>query len=302
MTSETQPSDAATPLAVLARRAGLTPYEPWLFHRDGWDWRWLSWSRAADQVARGAAVLRDAGLRDAVLRDAVAGGSRVGYRTRQHPDAVACGLAIQAAGLIAVPIRGDRPEATRLGCGVWAEVEEAAGQVPAPTLDRVALPAALSPLERTQPLPLELGAPSGGIYLPGIGEFLPGPWLQAVERLDGSLPPAAKRAIVCASPELDPPAAQLLEAWTLLRGAAWVLEPDAAAFVETVLWARPTLVWGSAAELEQLAARMGTRKHRRHSRLSEVVVAGGEQVDPGPWQALGVRVVALGEDPLGVGG
>ncbi len=299
LTLENQLLASRTPLAILAERARATPHEPWLFHREGWDWRWRSWSRVADQVARSVAV----------LRDAVAGGSSVGYEARQHPDAIACGLAIRAAGLIAMPLRGDRRAASRPGCDAWAEVEGAPEEEIAPDPERIALPPALSPLERTKPQPLELdpGAAAGAVRLPDLGELAPGVSLRAAERLDDQLRPATRRTIVCASPQLDQAAAQLLEAWTLVRGAAWVLEPDSASFVETALWARPTLVWGLPGEIEQLAARLGTRKRRRQSRISAVVVAGSDEGDEGagggrvdrrPWNELGAQVLALGKDPL----
>ncbi len=284
MTSQNQTPISGTPVAILAERARAAPHEPWLFHRDGWDWRWLSWSRAADQVARGAAV----------LRGAVAGGSAVAYAARQHPDAVAAGLAIQAAGMVSVPVSGE-PEA---GADAWAEVEGAAGQGRVTGAARVVLPAALSPLDRTRLLELDSEAAAGAVRLPDRGEPAPAASIRAAERLAGALPPAARRAIVCASPDLDPAAAHLLEAWTLVRAAAWVLEPQGSALLETVLWARPTQVWGRPGELARLGSRMAERKHRRHSRLSAVVAAGGGVVDPDPWQALGVEVVSLGEDPL----
>ncbi len=296
MTSEIQPSVAGTAIAALAERGRATPHEPWLFHRDGWDWRWRSWSRVADQVARGAAV----------LRDAVAGGTRVGFRARQHPDAVAAGLAIQAAGRVAVPVPVDRHLAAEVGCGAWAEVGDEASAEPG-GLAGVALPAALSPLDQTSRRPLDLDADSaaGAVHLPERGELEPRASMAAAGRLEGEglageLLPARGRAIVCASPALDLPSALVLESWTLLRDAAWVLEPDPATFLATVLWARPTLVWGLAGELELLAERLRTRKHRRHSRLSAIVVAGGGELDPEPWSELGVEVTGLGSDPLAV--
>ncbi len=276
--SEPQSSDAATPLSILAGRARAAVYEPWLFHRDGWDWRWRSWARVADHVARGVEVLR-----------AHAEPRTAAYPDRQHPDAVTAGLVIRAAGWTAVPAGGPHA-APALDCGVWVAVGDGA---PAAEIESVALPPALSAVDRTLPRPLELPAAPGSVQLPGFPEGEPAESIAAAERLDGTLAHGSSRPIVCAVPDLEPCAAHLLETWTLLRGAAWVLEPEASAFVETVLWARPTVVWGRAAELERLAARLQVRKHRRHNRLTSVVAAGDEAVDPDPWQALGVEVIRV---------
>ncbi len=281
-----------TPLTLLAERARATGYEPWLFHRDGWDWCWRSWSRVADHVARGVEVLQGLGMEPRLA----------GYGDQPHPDAVTAGLTVQAAGWTAVPVRGGPREASSLGCGVWVE---AGDQAPVAGIECVALPSALSPLDRTPPRPLELETIPGSVRLPGHGERSPAEWTRAAERLDGSLAPGSGRAanrrpIVCAAPGLDPREAQLLEVWTLLRNAAWVLEPQASAFVETVLWARPTVVWARARELEPLAARLRVRKHRRRSRLTSVVAAGGEEVDPGPWDELGIEVVTLAGKACGL--
>ncbi len=268
----------ATPLALLAERARAAVYEPWLFHRDGWDWRWRSWGRVADHVARGVEVLR-----------AHAEPRTAAYPDRQHPDAVTAGLVIRAAGWTAVPADGPHA-APALGCSVWVEIGDSA---PAAEIESVVLPPALSAVDRTPPRPLELPVAPGSVRLPGSPEGEPAASIATAERLDASLAAGSRRTIVCAAPDLDPGAAHLLETWTLVRGAAWVLEPEATAFVETVLWARPTVAWGRAAELERLAARLQVRKHRRHNRLTSVVAAGDEALDPDPWQALGVEVVRV---------
>ncbi len=277
--------ETATPLAVLAERARATGYEPWLFHRDGWDWCWRSWSRVADHVARSVAV----------LQTCTAEPRRAGYAASQHPDAVTVGLALQASGWVAVPVRGGPREASSLGCGLWAEVgerESAAG------IERVGLPSVRSPLERTLLQSLVLERAPGSVRLPGALEVAPVEWMAAAERLDDSLASERGRSIVCAAPDLNLSDTQLLETWTLVRGAAWVLEPDKDAFVETVLWARPTVVWARGRDLELLAPRIGARKHRRSSRLLSIVVAGEEEVDQDPWRKLGIEIVILDEDRI----
>ena len=274
---------AATPLVSLAERARAAGEEPWLFYRDRLDWEWRSWARVADQVARGAEALR------AVSAEPC----RIGFDARQHPDAVAASLAIQAAGHLAVPVRGGVDQAPAAGCDAWAAVGAGAG--PGPGMRSIELPPARSMLEKTELRPLVPEPESAGaLEVPGCRRLSPAELASSARDLDRRLPASADRPIVCAAPELDEATLQRLAAWTLNSGAAWVHEAAPEAFVETVLWARPTLVWAPPARLERLASRMTARKHRRHSRLSAVVTAGG--IDPGPWTALGAMVVELDEN------
>ncbi|HSL81597.1 MAG TPA: AMP-binding protein [Thermoanaerobaculia bacterium] len=82
------------PSIVLAR-AGESPEEPALFFPEEMDVRWRSWGALAAQVAGGAEALAELGL---------PAGECVAFRWRPEPDAVAADLAIQAAGLVSVPI------------------------------------------------------------------------------------------------------------------------------------------------------------------------------------------------------
>ncbi len=289
--SENHLSNAATTLTALAERALSGGYEPWLFYRDGWDWRWRSWSRVADHVARSVAV----------LRGAAAGTLRAGYDAHQHPDAIVAGLAIQAAGWVAVPVAGGPLEASSRACGVWVGDAPTGVEEPAPGLERVELPPALSPFDRTEPrhLVLDGASASAAVAIPRREPTSPEMLASSARRLDRRLSARGGSAIVCAAPELGLGATQLLQAWSLVRGAAWILEPEPEAFIETVLWARPTVVWARLDELEQLAVRLQVRKHRRRSRLVGIVVAGEEGVSPILRNALGVDVVTLGKDPLG---
>lgn len=63
---------------------------------------------------------------------------------------------------------------------------------------------------------------------------------------------------ILARPLSDPHAA-LLITWSLLTGAALVLEPDRRALVATTVWVRPTLFVGDDDELRRLAAEIGDR-------------------------------------------
>jgi len=246
-------------VAGLAGRAADTPEEPWLFHPDGWDWRWRSWCQVADQAARGAAEVLRA---PAELR-------RVGCPDRLDPDAVAAVLAVVAAGRTAVP--------------------GGAGEV--------AFPACRSRLDRWRPEVLA-PASSGGAVEVEDGETLTDADLAAgAGSLAALLPeelgtrPGA-RPILCAAPDLPLRARWTLLAWSVLHAAAWALEPDPDSFLGAVLWVRPTVVAVGPGGVDRLAAALGERRNRRHHRLRAVVVAGERAPDAGVWQDLGVPLVS----------
>ncbi len=221
---------------------------------------------------------------------------RVAFDAGQDPDGIAAGLAIQAAGAGAVPVAGGRPPED-LGRTTWARVDgtsEPLGEPP----ETLVLPAALSPLERTPPQPLELdpAAVPGSLDLPGVGEVSPAAVMSAARRLGERLPSHRGRPILCATPDAAPLTTQVIQAWTLLSDAAWVLEPLAGAFVPTALWARPTLACGSASELEELAEPLRERKHRRHHRLRAVLLLGGRELAPAAseiFRVCGISIVRL---------
>ncbi len=235
------------------------------------------------------------------MRGLAATASRVGYDARQHADAITAGLAIQAAGRLPVPVARGPQQASSLACSAWVGAVTT-GEEQHTEIERVELPPVSSSLEVSEPRQLvldEMPKP-GMIASRDLAVPSPESYMQAARRLDRSLASASRRDIVCAAPELDPGITQLLVAWTLARDAAWVLEPETEAFIETVLWARPTVIWARVVELEQLAARLKARKHRRRSRLRSVVVADGEDTAPGLGKMLGADVVSLGGDALAV--
>ncbi|MEM7588488.1 MAG: hypothetical protein AAF560_34185, partial [Acidobacteriota bacterium] len=231
----------ATAVAALAERARVTPREPWLFYKEGWDWRWRSWARVADQVMRGLM-----GLRRALPRlDDDEGG--IGFDGRLDPDAVVAGLVAQAAGVVATPVTpgaAGLEEATARGCRAWLEVEGARFiERGASDPQRIVLPPSLPALDDTPRLPLELEADGDSSLLlddTRSGQALAAHELMVAARgLDGQIPSLEKQVIFCLAPDLAPGLTQRLQAWTLVRGAAWALEPDLEDFVRTVLWARP---------------------------------------------------------------
>lgn len=259
------PTTLKTLPAMLAAQASGTPEEPWLFYRRGWDWQWLSWSQVAHQVAQGAGELRRSGTLE---RE----GGRIAFAPRFEPGAIGSALAILAAGGVAVPSGN----------------EESVLVAPAP-----------SRLDRWTP---DLGALGGGrrdddLAFPGrTGEDL----RRAVDRWHGTLAPfcseSGRRSIVLASAAVDRATWEVLLAWTLLTGAAWVLEDDPDAFVSALLRNRPTLIVAPGAEAGLAALALGEKRHRRWHRLRAVGLSDGapaEIVHQDEWEALGVPIVAL---------
>ncbi len=287
---------------MLARRARQAPHTPWIFYRDGWDWAWRSWARVADQVARGTEALGERWPGDK---------PSIGFDAGQFPDAVAAGLAIQAAGGLAVPIPGSDASALEgalaAGCAAWATTAEAYLPETPAGLERIDLPAAPSPLDRTELRPLVVAPDSlGAIVLPSGDQLSQADRLSqadlaaAAERLGGPLPSPVGRPIVCVAPGLDPRVSQQIQAWILLAGAAWVLEDEPEAFAPTVLWARPTLVIASSTELAALAPRLAVRKHRRHHRIEAVAVVGEERPETDIWDDLDIPIGPLSIGPLSI--
>jgi hypothetical protein len=256
---------AALP-AALADRAAATPEEPWLFYRDADDWRWRSWGQVADQAARGAAALRPP-----------AGTARVAVDDRLHPDAVAAALAVQAAGGAAVPG----------GEGAALALPPVRSRLARWTPDLDALRhAAADAVAFAGPRDQE-----GRTHRDLIGAAIA--WSDA-------LPAPRGRPIVLASPGVGRLHRQVLLAWNLFTGAAWVLEDDPIGFLPAVLRNRPTFVLAPGADLALLATALRERRHRRWHRLRAVGLtdeASAELYLGDEWDALGVPVVRLGRRP-----
>lgn len=258
--------------SALADRAEASPDDPWLFYREGFDWRWRSWSQVAHQAALGARLLRRSGRLEQ--------GGRMAYGDRLHPDSIAAVLAIQAAGGLAVPVAADEeaevpelpPVASRLGR--WR-----------PDLD--SLRAALRD---------DAGAFGGGHGEPRTHREL---W-RAAAAWSAGLPAVEekprKRAIALASGAVAAEMREIFLAWTLATGSAWVLEDDADFFVPAALRNRPTMVAAPGSEAGLLALSLGERRHRRWCRLRAVGItddAPAEIFLEEEWDALGVPVVRL---------
>ena len=78
--------------AALFHHAAVHSEEPWLFHAEGWDWRWHSWGEVAREV-----MARAEGLAE------IAAGSRYAFPYSARPEDVILDLAVQAAGLVSQP-------------------------------------------------------------------------------------------------------------------------------------------------------------------------------------------------------
>ncbi len=242
------------PAAVL-RYAERGPEEPWLFRPEGWDWRWWSWGEAARRMSAWAEQL-----------DGLPAGSLLSFSYTALPDLVVLDLAIQAAGMVPVPVSGPVAEG-------WGE--------------RI-------PLDPSPPGPLSHRPPAGRER----GDFA-----EAVARVAADLdapPKEGARDIVVLSGPLERPEERAMLSWATWTGAAVVLEPNAALRVATAGWVRPTVFHGTAEEMAALRTwveKEGKGWLRRRARLPfgrlrRILVTGkrmsGEEARF--WEELGVKV------------
>jgi hypothetical protein len=238
--------------AALLQRAEADPEEPWLFRAEGWDWRWHPWGELAGWMENWAGRL--------TVHSA---GSRTAFLDRHDPQSLILDLAIQAAGLVSVPLpeRGGEP--------LWID--------PLP-------PGAASgrPLEREP----------GGVVV-RTGEWTAAELVAAGERLREVIPIQKKREIVVLGGSLQDPVERTMLAWATLAGAAIVLEPNPALRAATAAWARPTVFHGSPGQIAELRTHVAkVRKWRLPFRRLRTVLVSGEMAaeDQAFWREQGVRV------------
>ncbi len=86
---------------ALARHTRQMGEQPWLFHRDEEDWRWISWSSAAQRVGTLRQRLSSASPR------------RIAYRAGPFPDAYLADLALRLEGFDPVPLEREAEESSR---------------------------------------------------------------------------------------------------------------------------------------------------------------------------------------------
>lgn len=253
--------------------------DPWLFFRPELDWRWCSWAQAAAAVAEGMEAL-------AALGAGRAAGANVAVRRKLTAEAVAWSLAIQALGLTAVPVEGEAPPGVEehpvpaVASGILGSLRGKPSLVPQKE------PAAAGGV-LLDPFSDEEGDEDGNFPRPhvGRGQTSGGDRKKIstarIGRLAGELgrrlaaapgaptPRSAKAArdVVVAGGSLASLPVHVLLSWSLVSGAAVVLEPERAAYRETVRWVRPTLLAGTARQLEGLWRELAPRPARRRLRF-----------------------------------
>jgi hypothetical protein len=240
--------------AALLQRAEADPEEPWLFRAEGWDWRWHSWGELAGWMEGWAGRLRAHPPR-----------SRAAFLDRHDPESLILDLAVQAAGLVSVPVleRGEEP--------LWIDPlppEAASGRS----------------LERE---------PGGAVVR--TGEWTAAELVAAGERLREVIPIQKKREIVVLGGSLQDPVERTMLAWATLAGAAVVLEPNPALRAATAAWVRPTVFHGSPEQIAELRRSVKkVRKGRLPFRRLRAVLAAGEMAaeDQAFWESRGVSVSA----------
>ena len=274
-----------------------------MFRRAGWDWRWLSWRRAAHRAAGWTSEIAEIAEVD------LPASARIGFAGDLDPDAVILDLAIQAAGHVAVPLLGDVPPPVSRWCDAWAGRggEAPPGDLPAgipllrlsSTADRKDfkdgkdledLDEAGGALVRgAEGAPLVLPAADLAAAAAAIADALPAP------------PGGAREIFVLAIPPAEP-AGRALLAWAVAAGAALLLEPAPGSLAGTAVWARPTVFAGTAADLaglRQAVARWdrGLLRGRRRARppfgrLRAALIVGPPvaAADAAFWDARGVAV------------
>lgn len=216
--------------AALLRRAASDPEEPWLFRSEGWDWVWHPWKELAGWMTAWAERLAS-----------LPPGSRAAFLYKGNPESVVLDLAVQAAGLVSMPVsrREDGAEAE------WIE-----------------------PFDASPPGPLSRKDAGGAVVRAGdvVEEWDSGEILDAAARIGEAIGSRAGREIVVLGGPLGDPLERTMMAWATVAGAAVVLEPDPALRAATAAWVRPTVFHGSPAEISDLRARAG-RTPRLGSRL-----------------------------------
>ncbi|HEX9668547.1 MAG TPA: hypothetical protein VGC93_03585 [Thermoanaerobaculia bacterium] len=154
-------------------------------------------------------------------------------------------------------------------------------------------------------------AAAGGALPPAVEEILGAPEASALaaaaRALEAVLSPGRDlgrscREVVVLDAALRERADRVLLAWSVLGGAALLLEPEPAAVVPTALWARPTLFHGDSPRLAAFRRAAAGAPRAALRRLHSLVLAGPAPLAAGDlafWRARGVAVVPL---PAAAGG
>jgi hypothetical protein len=303
--------------AALFRHASERPEEPWLFSRQGWDWTWLPWRSVAARVASWSAEL-------SVLPP----GRRAAFAAWPGPLPIALDLALQAAGLLSIPIPASSPSlASALArsaanaADIWidpagSEPRELPSGFPRFSLSAwteegpSGLGGAKAPNAPKAPVAPALSLSAGGVVLEDGRELDASALVAAAGALEALLPairPGRRRRDILVSfrPLCDPVERRLL-AWATATGAALLLEADRQAGPASAVWARPTLFHGDARDLAVLrrsvsggrlhGLRRSGRSRLPFGRLHTILLEGElPPEDRAFWESRGVRLIVAGE-------
>ena len=279
------------PLEALAAAAAERSPEPWIFYRPEWDWRWQSYGRAADRVAR------------TIRRWHGKGVCSVGGRPLEIPpgmrpeDQAAAILAAEALGLPLAYQAGSSVRELRWD-GHRLELVPGRGALESASLE------SLRSLD-FQDADSGPGSNKTRSTDPfGNDAVFSSPWIELTRSLfhlcpeNDSLP--CRRPMVLAQPELFFPVAEgwgmarrrSVSTFSLCRDAAWILEPESEAFLPTVLWSRPTHLLLTFEGLQRLLGEW-TKRRRKESRLRRVIlwIQDGDEVDPSWSERLDAEVL-----------
>lgn len=292
------------PLDRWRRRLEQGGHQPWLFYREGWDWRWSS---REELLERALAIGREAASPDS-LGDRV-----VSFGPCEPPLEHALDLAVLLSGACPAPRleaakrSGRSPSVTRAANGgaslrrakdgAWRIVggDEAAENPEAgsPSLPfaeiywRIAGHFERVPLATlaawSEALEGALRGPSGSVSR--RSQRSP----SSLRRLLG-LGAARRVAVTCGS--LAHADHRLGWAWSLETGAALVIAPSRASWLDVVLFSRPTDLWGDHEQLEQLDEAAATRSGRRAlDRLGAFALFGQPESDHDAGEDLETRAL-----------
>ncbi len=318
--------------AALRLQAASDPESPCLFWPQGWDWRWWSWRQVAELAVQWSLPL--AGL-PAAGGVAFAGDSYpqavpldlAVQMAGLTPVPLALGRGgggVPGAGAEARPLAAGAPP----GCVAWAE---AVGEQVRVTRVGEAVGGHLGIAGIDEAAGREIRAASGGeaaggaevaVYSPGELVVLaardaawrggstgdgwcrlsPAVLLAAAARIESAVAATAgrrrdsrDREVLVAGWPLGRWEGRLFGAWALVSGAALVLEPNPERRPGAVLWARPTVFYGSGDELAALRLRAAARRGvRRWGRLRTLFQDGQpDAADAGFWAERGARLLRL---------
>ncbi len=292
--------------AALEQRAAATPESPFLFWPDGWNWRWWSWRQAAALTARWSAQLTglpagagvafagdrypEAFVLDLAVQAAgltpvpLAGPGAIGHGGRAGPEQQAVVPAAVPPGCLAwLEVAAGEVEVTRregepapgdaaLGGEQGVLVAGEQGVLVAgddggwrPVALRELL-SAVSQVESAIELPARVEGAADAAAAPPRALDVPAATAVWPSAGPGRGPRAREREILVAGWALGEWPGRLLAAWAVAAGAALVLDGDAAGRLGTVLWTRPTVFHGSAAEVAALRRQVEAARRPRQWR------------------------------------